>query len=203
MRHMFKAAFLCAAIALTSLMAVALPVDAGSVERVGFDQGGGNFVPGLRVTFDSGAKMDIQMGDTINGVTFTRSVIMGQKGRKAVAALQAAFGERQVAVLNKTQPTDPRFNPDWDDRNGNRIYDAVYDEDFVDANNNGQYDPAESFTDVNQNGSYDPGEAFVDANGSGLWDDAEAFTDTNGNDIRETGLSEQMTDESGGGSGSF
>lgn len=173
MRHTVKAAFLCAALALTSLMAIALPVDAGSVERVGFSQGGGNFVPGLRVTFDNGAKMDIQMGDTINGVTFTRSVIMSSNGRKAVAALQAAFGERQTAVLNKRQPTEPKFNPLSDDLNGNGVFDASYDE---------------AFTDANGNGSYDAGEAFVDSNG---------------NNVRETGLSEPKTDETGGGSGSF
>lgn len=64
-----------------------------------------------------------------------------------------------------------------------RIWDE---EEFVDANGNGRWDPGESWTDADGDGQWDPtGEPFVDANGNGLHDQGESWTDVNGNGVRD------------------
>ena len=45
--------------------------------------------------------------------------------------------------------------------------------DFIDADNDDQYDSAEVFTDANGNNTYDTGESFTDANGNNTYDTAE------------------------------
>ena len=56
-------------------------------------------------------------------------------------------------------------------------------ENFIDQNSNGVFDPAEAYTDSNNNGSYDVAETYVDANGNGKFD----YSDTNFVDVNKNG----------------
>ena len=62
-------------------------------------------------------------------------------------------------------------------------------EDFVDTNENGQYDRSEFFLDSNFNGQFDvETESFTDANFNGQFDVAEDFTDADGNGAWDDGI---------------
>ena len=52
-------------------------------------------------------------------------------------------------------------------------------ESYVDANSNGQWDPAEGFEDLNGDGVW--GEPYQDLNRNGYWDNDEPYTDLNNN----------------------
>lgn len=61
-------------------------------------------------------------------------------------------------------------------------------ENFIDQNSNGVFDPAEAYTDSNNNGFYDEAETYVDANGNGKYDYSDTnFTDVNKNGVFEVG----------------
>lgn len=62
----------------------------------------------------------------------------------------------------------------FDDKNGNGIHDTGeswtdLSEPFIDANDNGKWDPAESYTDTDGDGRYDPPERFLDAGVDGIF----------------------------------
>ena len=64
------------------------------------------------------------------------------------------------------------------------------DEEYIDSNDNGDYDLGELFEDDNGNGKWDERgiklgalETFTDANGNEVYDDGEFFTDANGNGV--------------------
>ena len=72
------------------------------------------------------------------------------------------------------------------DKNGNGRYDSGESfvdlgEPYIDANDNGQYDPGEPYQDLNGNGSYDTGEPFTDLDHNGVWTPPEFYIDYNQN----------------------
>ena len=59
-------------------------------------------------------------------------------------------------------------------------------ENFIDKNNNNQYDHVEDYIDINQNGIWDQEEPFTDNNGNNIWDISEPFIDRNSNGSYDT-----------------
>lgn len=69
---------------------------------------------------------------------------------------------------------DANYNGEWDPAEDFEDLngDGIWGEPFIDANRNGYWDAGETFTDLNNNGDWDP-EPFEDVNGNGIWDPAE------------------------------
>lgn len=99
-------------------------------------------------------------------------------------------GENNIGVYDPWDSySDVNGNGRWDgaepqlaehDWNGNGRWDG---ERFIDANNNGAYDPWEPWVDANHNFRYDEGEQYFDTNGNGKFDYSEGYDDTNGNGL--------------------
>ncbi|MCG8470228.1 MAG: hypothetical protein MI742_00020 [Desulfobacterales bacterium] len=72
----------------------------------------------------------------------------------------------------------PGGSPSWSGYPGKGVVSVLYytrgEEEFVDANNNGQKDSGETFMDT-------PVDPFVDSNSNGTWDIGEEYVDTDGN----------------------
>lgn len=91
---------------LATLALAASAALAGTVER-GSELIGNTYTPTAEVTLGDGSEITISLGETVNGVTFTRSVVMSDWRAKAAAKL--AFGEEFTAIKANSYPGDEEY----------------------------------------------------------------------------------------------
>lgn len=94
------------ALAALALSAPASTLSAGVIER-GSELIGNTYAPTAEITLGDGSEVTVSLGETVNGVEFTRSVIMSDWRAKAAAKL--AFGEDFTAIKANSYPGDEEY----------------------------------------------------------------------------------------------